>query len=140
VGAGRALLYFAFEESPEQIVRNMSSIGIDLGTPAKRGLLKFHASRPSLHGLETHLVTFHNMINEFKPQVVIIDPISNLTAVGSSIEVKSILTRLFDFLKQIKITNPSTDLAHFGGSLERTNEEISSLIDTWICEGHRDQR
>jgi circadian clock protein KaiC len=129
---GERCLYFAFEESPEQIVRNMSSIGIDLATPVKKGLLKFHASRPSLHGLETHLVTFHNMINEFKPQVVIIDPISNLTAVGSSVEVKSILTRLFDFLKQIKVTTLLTDLSHFGGNLESTNEEISSLIDTWI--------
>ncbi len=131
-GRGERCLYFAFEESPEQIVRNMSSIGIDLATPVKKGLLKFHASRPSLHGLETHLVTFHNLITEFKPQVVIIDPVSNLTAVGSSIEVKSILTRLFDFLKKIKVTTLLTDLAHFGGSLERTNEEISSLIDTWI--------
>ncbi len=130
---GERCLYFAFEESPSQIIRNMASIGIDLATPAKKGLLKCHASRPSLHGLELHLVTFHSLVNEFKPQVVIIDPISNLASVGTSIEVKSLLTRLLDYLKQIKVTTVLTNLTHAGGvSLERTDEEISSLIDTWI--------
>ncbi|MEN6466092.1 MAG: circadian clock protein KaiC [Syntrophaceae bacterium] len=130
---GERCLYFAFEESPGQITRNMSSIGIDLATPVKKGLLKFHASRPSMYGLETHLVTFHTLITRFKPQVVVIDPISNLTAVGSRIEVKSMLTRLFDYMKQIKITTLSTNLTHLGNaSLEQTDTEISSLIDTWI--------
>ena len=129
---GERCLYFAFEESPSQITRNMASIGIDLATPMKKGLLKFHASRPSLYGLETHLITFHNLIDEFKPQVVIVDPVSNLTAVGTSAEVKSILTRLFDYLKMAHVTTLLTDLAHFGGSLQKTNEEISSLIDTWL--------
>jgi circadian clock protein KaiC len=129
---GERCLYFSFEESPSQITRNMASIGIDLAAPVRRGLLKFHASRPTLYGLETHLITFHNLINEFKPQVVIVDPVSNLTAVGTSAEVKSILTRLFDYLKMTHVTTLLTDLAHFGGSLEATNEEISSLIDTWL--------
>lgn len=129
---GERCLYFAFEESPDQIIRNMASIGINLAEPAKKGLLKFHASRPSLHGLETHLVTFHNLVNEFKPEVVIIDPVSNLTAVGTSVEVKSILTRLFDYLKQNKVTTLLTNLTHGGEAQERTSEEISSLIDTWV--------
>jgi circadian clock protein KaiC len=129
---GERCLYFAFEESPSQITRNMASIGIDLATPVKKGLLKFHASRPTLYGLETHLITFHNLIKEFKPSVVVVDPVSNLTAVGTSAEVKSILTRLFDYLKMTQITTLLTDLAHFGGSPEKTNEEISSLIDTWL--------
>lgn len=81
---GERCLYFAFEESPSQITRNMASIGIDLATPVKKGLLKFHASRPTLYGLETHLITFHNLINEFKPHAVIVDPVSNLTAVGTT--------------------------------------------------------
>ncbi len=125
-------LYLAFEESADQIIRNMKSVGIDLAPWVKKGSLKFHASRPSLYGLEMHLVTIHNLITEFKPQIVIVDPVSNLTAVGSSIEVKSVLTRLFDYLKMTHVTTLLTDLVHFGGSTERTNEEISSLIDTWI--------
>ncbi len=129
---GERCLYLAFEESPSQICRNMASIGIDLATPVKKGLLRFHASRPTIYGLETHLITFHNLILEFEPQVVVVDPVSNLTAVGTSAEVKSILTRLFDYLKTVQVTTLLTDLAHFGGSLERSSEEISSLIDTWL--------
>ncbi|MDD5170040.1 MAG: circadian clock protein KaiC, partial [Syntrophales bacterium] len=129
---GERCLYFSFEESPSQITRNMTSIGIDLATPVRKGLLMFHASRPTIYGLETHLITFHNLINEFRPQVVIVDPVSNLTSVGTSAEVKSILTRLFDYLKMNQVTTLLTDLAHFGNSLEKTNEEISSLIDTWL--------
>jgi circadian clock protein KaiC len=129
---GERCLYFAFEESPRQIIRNMGSIGMDLARWVKKGLLKFHSARPSLYGLEMHLVTFHRMIEEFKPQVFIVDPISNLIAAGTASEVKSILTRLIDYLKMKKISTFLTDLTHFGSSLERTSEEISSLIDTWL--------
>jgi circadian clock protein KaiC len=125
-------MYFAFEESPRQIIRNMGSIGLDLDRWVKKGLLKFHAARPSLYGLEMHLVTFHKAIEEFKPRVFIVDPISNLVAAGTAIEVKSILTRLIDYLKMKGISAFLTNLTHSGGSLERTSEEISSLIDTWI--------
>ncbi len=129
---GERCLYFAFEESPRQIIRNMGSIGIDLGRWMKKGLLRFHSARPSLHGLEMHLVTFHKAIEEFKPQVFIVDPISNLIAAGTESAVKSILTRLIDYLKMNEISTFFTDLTHFGSSLERTSEEISSLIDTWL--------
>jgi circadian clock protein KaiC len=129
---GERCLYFAFEESPSQIIRNMSSIGIDLTHWVKKGLLDFHSARPSLYGLEMHLLTFHKMVNEFQPQVFIVDPISNLTAAGTATEVKSILTRLVDYLKMKNITTFLTDLTHFAGRLEHTSEEISSLIDTWL--------
>jgi circadian clock protein KaiC len=129
---GERCLYFAFEESPSQIIRNMGSIGMDLSRWIKKGLLKFHSARPSLYGLEMHLVTFHKVIDEFEPLVFVVDPISNLSAAGTEAEVKSILTRLIDHLKMKKITTFLTDLTHFGGSLEHTSEEISSLIDTWL--------
>ncbi|MDO9265320.1 MAG: ATPase domain-containing protein, partial [Desulfosalsimonadaceae bacterium] len=129
---GERCLYFAFEESPSQIIRNMGSIGMDLAQWVKKGLLKFHSTRPSLYGLEMHLLTFHKVINEFNPQVFIVDPISNLSAAGTATEVKSILTRLIDFLKMKEITTFLTDLSHFTGNLEHTSEEISSLIDTWL--------
>jgi circadian clock protein KaiC len=129
---GERCLYFAFEESPSQIIRNMNSIGMDLARWVKKGLLKFHSARPSLYGLEMHLVTFRKVIDSFDPHVFIIDPISNLSAAGTATEVKSILTRLIDHLKMKKISTFLTDLTHFGGSLEHTSEEISSLIDTWL--------
>lgn len=125
-------LYFAFEESPGQIIRNMSSIGIDLETPANKGFLQFYASRPSAYGLEMHLINMHQIIDEFKPHCVVLDPVSNLISVGTRVEVKSVLTRLFDYLKMNGITVVMTDLSHAGISIESTNEEISSLIDTWI--------
>ena len=129
---GERCLYFAFEESPDQIIRNMSSIGIDLAAPLKRGVLEFSAIRPSLRGLEEHLVSFHLLVSRFKPTVVVIDPITNLIAVGTRTEVKSLITRLFDYLKQQGITTFITSLTHSGEALEKTGDEISSLIDTWI--------
>jgi circadian clock protein KaiC len=129
---GERCLYFAFEESPAQIMRNMRSIGLNLEPLVKKGLLEFHAARPSLHGLEMHLVTMHKAVTELKPSLVVIDPISNLVSVGTVPEAKSMLTRLIDFLKTKGITALFTDLVRAGTPLESTNEEISSLIDTWI--------
>lgn len=127
---GGKCLYFAFEESPKQIIRNMQSVSIDLGKWADKGLLKFHATRPTLYGLEIHLVTMYKMINEFQPDIVVFDPISNLITVGSPDEVKSMLTRLIDFLKSKQITALSTSLSVIGQI--DTDVGISSLMDTWI--------
>ncbi len=129
---GERCLYFAFEESPAQIVRNMKSIGLDLEPMVKKGLLRFHAIRPSLHGLEMHLVTKHKAVDEFKPSVVVLDPISSLVAVGTPTEAKSMLTRLIDFLKSEGITAVFADLVTGRGTVEQADNEISSLIDTWI--------
>ena len=129
---GERCLYFAFEESPQQNTRNMRSIGIDLAPWVEQGLLRFHASRPSVHGLEMHLVTMHKMIVEYEPVNVVVDPISALTVVGSDTEAKSMLTRLIDFLKTRKVTTLVTGLTHVGDKLEASNEEIPSMIDTWL--------
>jgi circadian clock protein KaiC len=127
---GEKCLIFAFEESPKQIIRNMRSIGIDLKPWVDKGFLKFHATRPTLYGLETHLVTIHKVVNDFKPDVVIFDPISNLVTVGSSDEVKSMLTRLIDFLKSKQITTLSNSLTIMGHI--EADVGVSSLMDTWI--------
>ncbi len=127
---GKKCLIFAFEESPKQIIRNMRSIGIDLSTWVDKGLLKFHATRPTLYGLETHLVNITKEINQFQPEVVIFDPISNLITVGSTEEVKSMLTRLIDFLKNLQITTLSTALRKMGHI--ETDIGVSSLMDCWI--------
>ena len=127
---GEKCLIFAFEESPKQIIRNMRSLGIDLQPYVDNGLLKFHATRPTTYGLETHLVTIHKIVNDFQPDVVVFDPISNLITVGSSTEVKSMLTRLIDFLKSKQITTLSNSLTIMG-QIE-TDIGVSSLMDTWI--------
>ncbi len=129
---GERVIYFAFEESPAQIMRNMRSIGIDLGQWVEKGLLQFSANRPTLNGLETHLTTMHKEINIFKPQSVVVDPLSSLLVEGKDIEVKSMLMRLVDFLKVNLITGLFTNLTSGGAALERTNVEISSLIDSWL--------
>jgi circadian clock protein KaiC len=109
----------------------MRSIGIDLEPWVKKGLLRFHAARPSLYGLEMHLVTIHKQIKEFKPAVVAIDPISNLLNIGTVTEVKSMITRLIDFLKAGLITGIFTNLTH-GEAVEETDIGVSSLMDTWL--------
>ncbi|MEA5114457.1 MAG: circadian clock protein KaiC [Geobacteraceae bacterium] len=129
---GERCVYFAFEESRNQIIRNMRSIGIDLEQWVDRGLLQFQNSRPTLYGLEMHLVTMHKVIEAFAPALVVIDPISNLVAAASQSEVKSMLSRLIDYLKMKQITAFCTDLTAVGVSLERTDIGVSSLMDTWI--------
>ncbi|MBE0680877.1 MAG: circadian clock protein KaiC [Anaerolineales bacterium] len=129
---GERALYFAFEESPSQIIRNMHSIGIDLQVWVKKGLLQFQANRPTFAGLEMHLTMMHKAINTFKPQVVIVDPLNSFVIGGNEIEVKAMLMRLVDFLKMNRITGLFTNLTSGGSALEQTDIAISSLIDTWL--------
>ena len=129
---GERALFFAFEESPNQIMRNMRSIGIDLQPWVQKGLLQFQATRPTFAGLEMHLTKMHKAINAFKPQVVIVDPLNSFVIGGNEIEVKSMLMRLVDFLKMQQITGLFTSLTTSGGALEQSEVAISSLIDTWL--------
>ncbi len=128
---GERCLYFSFEESTNQILRNMRSIGIDLAPHVKKGLLQFQVSRPTLYGLEMHLVTIHELIKKHKPEVVVLDPITDFFAVGSTAEVKAAITRIIDFLKTNQVTAMLTSYTE-----EDTPNEsvvgVSSLIDTWI--------
>ena len=129
---GERCLYFLFEESPQQMVRNMRSAGVDLGRWVDKGLLQFHADRPNRHGLETHLLAMHHAVEVFEPDVVVMDPITNLLAVGTQLDVRSMLTRVIDFLKTRSITALFTSLTTPEHSLEHTETLISSLMDTWI--------
>ena len=129
---GERAIFFAFEESPNQIMRNMRSIGIDLQPWLQKGLLQFQATRPTVAGLEMHLTTMQKAINAFKPQVVIVDPLNSFVIGGNEIEVKSMLMRLVDFLKMKQITGLFTSLTTSGGALEQSEVAISSLIDTWL--------
>jgi len=129
---GERCLYFAFEESPRQIVRNMRSIGIDLDPWIRKGLLHFHAARPTYAGIEEVLLVTHNHISSFEPSVVVVDPITNLISVSTLNEVRSMLTRLVDFLKTRQITAVFASLTTGGGPLEASEADISSLMDTWL--------
>jgi circadian clock protein KaiC len=129
---GERVLYFAFEESAQQIVRNMRSVGIDLQPHLDSGRLRIVAQRPFQYGLEMHLVSMHREIDQFRPGVVIVDPISNLITAGTSREVTAMLTLLIDFLKTEGITGFFTVLTENGGRLETSDVGISSLIDTWM--------
>lgn len=125
-------IYFAFEESPEQIVRNIKSIGLNLKPYLDKGLLKFHASRPTTYGLEMHLVIIYKLIKQFKPKTIILDPITNLVSAGPIHEIKSILIRLIDFLQKEQITVLFTALTLSNTINEQTDEAISSLVDAWL--------
>jgi len=129
---GERVLYFAFEESPSQFMRNMSSIGIHLDHWVKKGLLQFHATRPTLHGLEHHLTTTIKLINKVKPQIVVLDPIDAFVMGTNQTEVKIMLLRLVDFLKMSNITAFFASLSTAGDVQELTDMAISSLIDTWL--------
>jgi circadian clock protein KaiC len=129
---GETCLMFAFEESPDQIIRNMKSIGIDLKQWIDGGLLHIRAARPTLHGLEMHLLEMHRLVQKHRPSAVIIDPISNLMDVGDEPEVESILVRLIDYLKSEGVTSYCTSLSVVGELESTTRTGISSVMDTWI--------
>jgi len=132
---GERAVLFAYEESSAQILRNMHSIGIDLAPWVKKGLLQIHASRPTLQGLEQHLVGLHDTVHAFRPAVVVVDPISNLTIERSDAEVKPTLMRLIDFLKQQQITTLFTSLTTGGSETDAAEDSqvgVSSLMDTWL--------
>jgi circadian clock protein KaiC len=129
---GELCLYFTFEESPSQILRNMRSVGLNLGRWVKKDLLQFHAMRPTSTGLEGHLAAIHKLIAKLRPSVVVIDPITNLISSTGTYDVKSMLVRLVDFLKVQQITSMFTNLTFAGDPQERTAAAVSSLMDTWI--------
>jgi circadian clock protein KaiC len=129
---GERCLYFSFEESPQQIMRNMRSIGLDLEPHVTSGRLRFHTSRPTLYGLETHLAVVHKQIAQFKPTAVVMDPISSLLSLGRPWEVEAMLLRLVDFLKARQITAVLTHLTSGGDVLEGTDRGMPSLMDTWL--------
>jgi circadian clock protein KaiC len=129
---GERCIYFATEESPDLIVRNMRSIGIDLAPWLKKGLLRFDATRPTFYGLEMHLLRMHKLVMETKARIVVIDPLTSYISLGDALEVKSMLTRLIDFFKAHQITAFFTSLTEGGSALEQSEVGISSLMDTWI--------
>ena len=129
---GERCIFFSFEESSSQIMRNMATIGLDLQQWVKKGRLQFHTVRPFYHGLEMHLARTIKFITEFAPKVVIIDPISGLDTTGTPLEIKSALMRLLDWLKVKGITVMLTDLTMGNNPLERVDGAISSLVDTWL--------
>ena len=129
---GERCLYFAFEESTDQIIRNMRSIGMDLKPWQDKDLLKFNTVRPTFYALEMHLLTMEKLVQEFDPSVVVLDPLTNLITIGSEMEVKSMLVRLIDYLKTKQITTFFTSLTHGGENEVQSELGISSLMDTWL--------
>jgi circadian clock protein KaiC len=127
---GERTVYFAFEESESQILRNMRSIGIDLAPHVRKGLLRVYTARPTSNSLEMHLALVHQVISEFEPRAAVFDPITNLISVGSELEVRSMLTRLIDFLKTEQVTALFTSLTA-GDAVDQTEVGVSSLMDTW---------
>jgi circadian clock protein KaiC len=129
---GERVLFFSFEESPNQIIRNMHSIGLRMEPLVKRGLLRFHSARPSLYGLEMHLATMFKEIAAFQPHVVIVDPITSLMDAGADFESKGMVTRLIDYLKGEQVTSLFTSLTHGGHTLQQSEMAMSSLMDSWL--------
>lgn len=129
---GERSIYFSFEESPGQMIRNMRSIGINLEQWSKKGLLRFHSSRATLYGLEMHLAIIHKIVQDFRPKIVVLDPIGSLIQAGNTRDAHIMIIRLIDFLKQQGTTALLTNLTSGGEALEKTDIEISSIVDTWL--------
>jgi circadian clock protein KaiC len=126
---GEPSLYLAFEESAAQLSRNMASVGIDLDRWVDGGLLRIHASRPTQAGLERHLTTIYEQVETHEPSAVVVDPITDFTALGASSDVKALLMRIVDYLKNRQVTTVFTSLQHDAGG---EDPSVSSLIDNWV--------
>lgn len=127
---GERCLFFVFEESAAQIIRNAQSVGLDLARHVESGLLRFEAARPSLYGLEMHLARMHRDLDLFKPTMVVIDPISAFN--GPEAEVQSVLLRMVDLLKGRGITALLTSLLHQNYVSSQQDLGMSSLMDSWV--------
>jgi circadian clock protein KaiC len=128
---GERALYYAYEESEAQIIRNMSSVGMDLGHWVREGMLRFICARPSLFGLETHLVIVQDAVLAFAPSVVVMDPISDMFTASVRRDVVGMLTREVDFLKTAGVTAMYISLSQ-GKELESYHPQMTSLVDVWI--------
>jgi len=132
-GRGERCLFLSYEESPGQLIQNLSSIGFDLGALVKKGLLKIVSTRPSFFGLEMHLLDLYKLLAEFQPKAVVIDPLTSLLGQGNRLEIQSMLTRMIDALKSKGITGFFTSLVSSTAQNDTSGEiGVSSLIDTWI--------
>src|SRR5580658_1118482 len=129
---GERCLYFSFEESQGQLIRNMRSIGLNLEQWSRKKLLQFHSSRATFYGLEMHLAIINKIVQDFQPKVVVLDPIGSLIQAGNQRDAHTMIIRLIDFLKQRQVTAFLTNLTSGGEALERTDVEISSIVDTWL--------
>jgi circadian clock protein KaiC len=129
---GERCMFFSFEESPAQILRNMRTIGINLAPHVRAGLLQFHSTRPTVHGLEMHLVRMHKLIDQFRPSLVVVDPVSNLATAGTQDDSTNMLVRLIDFLRKKNVTAFLISLTTGGKAAEATDEGMSSMVDTWL--------
>ena len=129
---GEKALYVALEQSPDEFLRNMKGVGLPLRPYVSKGLLRFHALRPTAHGLELHLTTIHQLVEEHAPRVVVVDAITSFMGVGVSAEVTSMAVRLIDYLKMKGVTLYMTSLNEGGETLDRAGANISSVVDTWM--------
>lgn len=125
-------LFFAFEESPGQMVRNMRSIGVNLQPDIDAGILQIHSSRATIYGLEMHLAAIHKLVHSFSPKVVVFDPVGALIQAGTREDAHIMVIRLIDFLKSKNITAMLTNLTSGGDTPELTNVQISSIVDSWL--------
>jgi circadian clock protein KaiC len=135
-GREERCVFFSFEESPDQVARNMRSVGIHLRPCMDKGLLRFYAVRPTSFGLEMHLVKMHKIITQFNPAVVVIDPITAMLQSGTRAETRNMLLRLIDFLREKQITVLMTTLTRGADAIEQSEVEVSSLVDTWLLVKH----
>jgi circadian clock protein KaiC len=129
---GERCIYFAFEESEQQVLRNMRSVGMDLGRWIEVGLLQFQATRPTTLGLEMHLVKMHGLVDDFDPNIVVVDPVTALLHSSAQMETRSMVLRMVDFLKSKQITAVMTTLGEGGSWTEESGLNISSLVDAWL--------
>ena len=129
---GERALYVSYEESPQQIIRNMAAIGLDLTRYIKSGLLNISSHRPTSLGLEGHLAVLHKITSEFEPRAVIIDPIGTMASAGAAYDAHLMLVRMIDFFKGRGVTVLLSSLTHGGDAMEATDVAVSSLVDTWI--------
>jgi len=89
---GERSLMLTLDEQIPQVIRNASTIGIDLEPLIDRGLVKLHFDPPQEIEVDHHFHTIEQIVAEFRPVRVVID---SLSTYGSSLGTRGRLFRDF---------------------------------------------
>ena len=130
---GERALFVSFDESGEQITRNLSSVGIQLRTHIKSGLLRMYSVHTEGFSAEEHLLKINSLIAEDPPRCMAIDPLTAIAKAGTVDAARTVANRLIYMIKGEQITLMVTALSEAEGpGGEATDLQISTIADTWI--------
>jgi circadian clock protein KaiC len=130
---GERTLFVSFDESADAIVRNLSSVGIQLQAHVKTGVLRMYSGRTEASSPDEHFITLRSLVREHQPRCMVIDPLSAMAKAGGLSAARAIASRLIYMMKDNGVTVVMTSLIEGDDpEAEATELQISTIADTWV--------